>query len=460
MTRRWDLEHFRLKSQELGQLTGAAMAIHAIPDAFLLKHTGVGCKHKTVTQFGTHDWGRGLASHEGWTEVGDRSLIAGSGERLGPYARSSWQRHEPAILAVASVTFIDLAGDDLGDLTRGLDEELPSEVMLLKVPGYEGDVYSGYLATMLDVARRVDWSRGPERRTEVALLGYLWDRYEGDHQGNVQQLGALLKGIGLELGPVWLSGVPWAELQRAAGSGVLVQLPYAAPKAKALRRITKRDPVPADLPIGARATAAFLRSVGRAAGVPDERIEAFTRRQAESLGQRLGSMADRLRGMRVMVLADLPLLAGVMSLLDELGIRVEAAGIRGRSLGGRDELLAALARVGAAPPDGCEILVDPSVHLVRETARRLLRERRLDGVLGSATDHNALSTLPATEVLAPLAGEQLYGAGPLRLEIGFPCREHHCTFAMPFMGYGGVVMWVQRLLSAPRLWDAGRQARV
>jgi hypothetical protein len=31
---------------------------------------------------------------------------------------------------------------------------------------------------------------------------------------------------------------------------------------------------------------------------------------------------------------------------------------------------------------------------------------------------------------------------------------------MPFLGYGGVMMWVQRLLSAPRMWDAGRQVRV
>lgn len=460
MARRWQLEHFRLKSLELGQLTGAAMAIHAIPDAFLLKHTGVGCKHKTVTQFGTHDWGRGLAAHEGWTEVGDKSLIAGSGGRLAPYARSSYERHKPAIMAVSSVTFLDLAGDDFADLVRGLDAELASEVMLLKVPGFEGDLYSGYLSTMLEVLKRVDWSQPPTRKQEVALMGYLWDRYEGDHQGNLQQLGALLKGIGLELGPVWLSGVPWADLQRAAGSGVLMQLPYAAPKAKALKRLTKRELTPAELPLGLRATAAFLHATARAAGVPEGRVDAFVRRQEEGVWQRLGTMADRLRGLRVMVLADLPLLTGVMSLLDELGVRVEVAGIRGRTLGGEAELRAALERVGAAAPDGCEVMVNPSVHRVRETARRLLRERRLDGVLGSATDHNTISTLPASEVLAPIAGEQMFGVGPFRLEIGFPCKEHHCTFAMPFLGYGGVMMWVQRLLSAPRMWDAGRQVRV
>ena len=80
-------------------------------------------------------------------------------------------------------------------------------------------------------------------------------------------------------------------------------------------------------------------------------------------------------------------------------------------------------------------------------------------MLGSATDLNAISTIPASRFLAPLAGEQMFGAGPFKLEVGFPSKEHHCTYAMPFMGYGGVMMWVQRLLSAPRLWDAGRNVR-
>lgn len=451
-----ELEAFRLRSLDLGQLTGASMAIHAVPDAYLLKHTGVGCKHKTVTQFGTHELGRGVAAHEGWTEVGDAGLIRGSGERIGPYVRSAWQRHQPAVIAIASVTFLDLTGDDFPDLARALDAELPCHVVFLKVPGYEGDLWSGYLTTMLALCERLDWSQAVDRPQDVAFLGYLWDRYEGDHQGNLAQIQHLLKGIGLQAGPVLLSGRPMAELADAPRAGVLARLPYATPKAKRLKKVCGRDAVAVDLPIGLGATAAFLRALGTAGGVATARVDAFITRQEASVRERVGTLADRLRGRRVAVLADLPLLAGVCGLLAELGMEVRVAGIRGHTLGGEAALRAALARSGAALPEGCVVLEDPSIARVRDVVGGLLADGGLDGVLGSATDLNGLANLSPAASLARVAGRGMQPEGPFLLEIGFPCRTYHCATPMPTLGYGGVLTWVQRLLTAPRAWDAGR----
>ncbi len=456
----FDLEHFRLKSLDLGQLTGASMALHAIPDAYFLKHTGVGCKHKTVTQFGTHDWAKGVAAHEGWTEVGDAALIRGSGRRVGPYARSAYQRHKPSILAISSVTFLDLTGDDLPDVVAGLDAELPCEVMLLKVPGFEGDLYSGYLTTLVEVCRRMDWSVAPDRAQEVAVLGYLWDRYEGDHQGNQLQLKALLQAIGLSLGPVLFSGTPYTALRDAPRSKTVLCLPYAEPKRKTLQRVCKRDLVSVDLPIGRRFTSQFLRVVASAAGVAGATVEGLIARQETALGERLGTMVDHLRGQSVAVFADLPLLAGTMATLEELGIRVVIAGIRGRTLGKAADLEAALARVGAAVPAGCQVVDQPSLARVRALCADAIAAGTLDGVLGSATDLNALGTLPASTPLRRSAGTASRTTGPFKLEIGFPCRDHHCAYAMPFMGYMGVSIFVQRLLTAPRLWDTGVATRV
>ncbi len=457
---KWDLEYFRLKSMDLGQLTGVSMAVHAVPDAFLLKHTGVGCKHKTVTQFGTHEWGRGLAAHEGWTEVGDASLIRGSADRLGPYARSSWQRHRPAVIVMVSVTFLDLTGDDYANVARDLDEELPCHVVWVRCPGYEGDLWSGYLTATLDLAKRVDWKVEVDRPNDVAFFGYLWDRYEGDHQGNQLQLKALLAGLGLGLGPVWLSGQGFEELSQSPRCGVQVLLPYAAPKAKTVRRLVGRDLVPVQLPIGFRATAAFLRAIGAAAGVEAARVDAVVRKQEAQTRERLGSMLAPLQGRRVAIFADLPLAVGMVALLEELGLVVEAVGIRGHSLGGRAALEAGLTAIGAALPVGCLVIENPSLAKVREVVSTLAQAGRLDGVLGSATDHNAISTLPAGLFMASQAGDQIVGGGPFRLEIGFPCKEHHCTYAMPFLGYMGMLIWVQRLMSAPRLWDGGRSLRL
>ena len=51
----FDLEHYALKSMEFGQLTGLSIGCHAIRDAFLLMHVGVGCKNKAVAHLMAHD---------------------------------------------------------------------------------------------------------------------------------------------------------------------------------------------------------------------------------------------------------------------------------------------------------------------------------------------------------------------------------------------------------------------
>ena len=80
-----DLEHYALKGMEYGQLTGLSIGSHAIRDAFLLMHVGVGCKNKAVAHLMTHDALEDANLREGWTEVGDRDLILGASGRAAPY---------------------------------------------------------------------------------------------------------------------------------------------------------------------------------------------------------------------------------------------------------------------------------------------------------------------------------------------------------------------------------------
>ena len=49
------LEDFALKTHSYGRIAGASLASHAIPDAFLVLHTGVGCKYKGAGQHCLHD---------------------------------------------------------------------------------------------------------------------------------------------------------------------------------------------------------------------------------------------------------------------------------------------------------------------------------------------------------------------------------------------------------------------
>jgi len=445
------LEHFRLRGLEHGRLTGVSIAVHAIADAFLLMHCGVGCKHKATSQLSTHDWGRGVVEREGWTEVGDAELIAGAADRIGPYLRSWARRVEPGLMVVISVTFLDLTGDDTKFVVQEEAPTVDPDVIYIEAAGHKGDLHLGYATALLELVRRMDWRAPPRRPRAVGIVGYLFDRYEGDHAGNLRQLQRLLADTGLEAGPVMLSGVPWADVQAIAECGLIVQLPYMGPRAKGLRRAlrSRRPVIDTMLPIGLRGSTRWMQAVAKGAGADVRRATLKAAARARSVEVRLGPFAARLKGLKVAVFADLPLLAGLLSLLDELGVHVVVAGIRGHSFGGRAELETAVTAYGAPGLDEIEVLEDPSLQLGTTTIATHIGH--LDGVLASSAEINALATL---------GQEALHraGRGPFVVEVGFPCKRYHAVSNQPAYGFLGVFTWAQRLLDAPRLWDSGLDA--
>ena len=451
-----ELEHFRLKTNDLGRLTGVSIALHAIPDAFLLMHCGVGCKHKATSKLSTHDWAENVVDREGWTEVGDAELIEGSAHRIGPYLRSWQKRVEPGLMCVISVTFLDLTGDDYKDEVAQNDREMPCKVIYVPAPGYDGDVYAGYASALVEVVKSLDWKQPVTKPTEVAVLGYLFDRYEGDHQGNLAQLRSLLKALGLSLGATLFSGAPYAKLHDAPRAKTTLCFPYATPRITRLKRLTKRELTVVDLPMGIAGTSRWLREVGAVAGVQQARIEAVVAHKEAQVRKRIGMARQALEGKRVALFADVPLLVGLCTVMLELGLMPVLLGIRGHTLGGEQAVREGVARNGFVLPENLPFLESPSLHAVREAIRELRDLDGVDGMVASATEFNAITTLPAdTFVRYDYRGEPV-GRGMFALEAGFPCKRYHVTRPSPFMGYAGVMGWADRLLNAPRLWDNGR----
>ena len=448
------LDHYEMKAS-YGRLTGVSIGLHAISDGYLLMHVGVGCKDK-VTHLLAHDWEVACNLRQGWTEVGDRDLIVGATARVGPYVRSWSARMNAGFVGVVSATFLDLAGEDIADEVRQIAEEMPMPVVLLPASGYDGDTFDGYAAVCRSVIESLDWKSRPVDPRKVSLLGYFFDRYEGDHAGNLKQLAALLKGIGLSMGPSVLGGTTYAELAAVPESGVLVALPYLQPVAGKLQRFWRRlgrSPLATDLPMGLSGTSAWLRQVARAARLDPARTEAYITLRERKASAPLQKVRSRWLGKPVAVMAEAPLAAGLCGVLLELGLRPVLVATQGASLGGAEALHAALGRMGHTLPADTLVWEDPSLPRFREQVAALLLDNQLDGVFSSATTLAAITSLSPEEV--GREGRR----GPFLVEVGFPCRDFHALIQLPFLGYGGVVTLAQRILQAPRLWDDGRTVR-
>lgn len=442
------LEDYAMKAG-YGRLTGVSIACHAIRDAYLLMHVGVGCKNK-VTHLLAHDWEQHCNLRQGWTEVSDQDLIMGSSRRIGPYLRSWQKRMDSGYVVVVSVTFLELTGEDVeGEIRRALDGA-PVPVDLIPALGFDGDEFDGYASVAQAVLAKVDWKR-PVKRGQVSVLGYFFDRYEGDHTGNMVQLAGLLSGVGASLGPVLFSGRTYAEHLEVSTSEVLVTLPYlpegeAAVAAEA--RTQGRRVVATDLPMGFAGTTRWLKTVGAALRIDPRKVAAYTDKREERARGSLEKMFSRWSRHRVAVFAEPPLAAGVCAMLLELGMQPTLVGLRGKGLGGAAYFRAVLERNGQALPEGAEVLEDPSLARIQNSVRQLLEQGLVDGIIGSATELNPVRTMDARQ---PRARAESPLGEPFVLELGFPCLNYHALQQMPFMGYGGVVSFAQRMIDAPRL---------
>ena len=446
------LEDFALSTHSYGRLTGASLAIHAIPDAFLLLHTGVGCKYKGAGQYCLHDLARPSHHREGYTEVTDLALIKGSASRIPIYVRGWYKKRRPSFMGVASSTFLEMAGEDFAKAVEEAGRSVPCPVAYLQTLGFDGDLYDGYAAVNRKLLELVPFAKTRSQPRRVGVVGYAFDRYEMDHAGNLQQLRFLLESLGLECGPVLLSGRPTAELMELASCGRLVALPYARAYSDGLAALSGRPVVATGLPVGISGTFRWLKDVAEACGVKASVLEGCVRAQSEYARPQLDMFRSyarqRIGAGRTAVFADTPLAAGLCSLLIELGMPPVLAGLRDRSLGGRKAFTEALSRAGTPAPDDLEVLECPSLERVRSRVHELRDRRGLSLVLGSHTELSALGRGPTDR---SGSGEPRPGSAEIpSVEIGFPSLGYHVLFPTPFYGVAGALATAQRIMNLIR----------
>lgn len=434
------LERYALKAHHYGRISGVSLAAHAIPDAFLLLHTGVGCKYKAAAQISIHDWARQPHRREGWTEVGDGALIRGAAARIGPYVRSWYDRQRPGIMLVCTASFLELTGEDVAAAVAEAAGTVPCPVAYVPGFGFDGDLYDGYAGVLRAVLSLVDFS-APARREGVSVVGYFHDRHEADHLANHQQLRALLGELGLSLDAVLLGGQPLSRLERVGRSGLLVALPMAHRLSDALEA-TGRQVVYTGLPMGVRGTSAWVEAVGRAAGVPAAKVAEVTGRLGDYTIRELSPLRERTLGGRSALFAETPVAVGLASFLEEVGLPVRLVGLRDRSFGGAAALAESLAAIGAPLRGDAEVLGDPSFWLLGSRLESLAGEQALRVVVGSAGEVamarqslRAPESSPAESRVATLI-------------TGFPSTGYHALAPLPTLGYGGAVTLGHRLLEA------------
>lgn len=239
---------------------------------------------------------------------------------------------DAGIVLSTTFDFHELVGFPMKEITRR--HARPGGPLVAHIPSKSlgGTWLEGYARTCEALAQAVTLRPGRRKKGSVALVGYLFDRDEPDHAGNLRELKRLLAGLGLRVESVWLSGGGRAELEAAERADLVLSLPYAREAARTIAKRTGAKLVETELPLGLSATERFLLKAGSAAG---GRKRAAALAAEESLAAVRDTQAHVLRvvaGRGAEILQDDPHLdAALRELCAELGLLLgPAAGDDGR----------------------------------------------------------------------------------------------------------------------------------
>ncbi|MBI5241269.1 MAG: hypothetical protein HY926_12425 [Elusimicrobia bacterium] len=400
-------------------LQGAYLAFNAIPDAYFLGD-GPSCIFaKAEHVHGRHDLFSTLLSCASdhrihYTGVNVFTIAGKFEDQIAAAMRRIHARPGCGVLFVGSMPMCTIAGTDYERLLR---EALPPggkpAFLLPRRSAVSGDWLDGYASVLEAMAEGMDLGGSRPERGRVAVVGYLMDRNEGDHRGNVAELERMLRALGLEPASVWLSGRPYETLREARRAEAVLSLPHGRGAARVLARRLGVRVVEAGLPFGLAGTRRFVEALGRGFD-RGKQAAAFIRRELDLAAPRLkGTVPQAFSGRRIAFAGDPHYGAAFAEFIDELGGRTGPLLLMGaaRHLP-REGQEALLRRPGAA--------FEPMTVDV-EDGRCGLGLRGVDLIVGNTIAFEIM-TLPASW-----------------LEFGFRCEFTHCLKDEPFLGFPGAL---------------------
>lgn len=407
-------------------LHGVYLAVNAIPDVHLL-FDGPACGYdKAFLVAGTHDLFSRLfqfpAHHRVTvTDVQADSLAFDRDDEIIRMIDQIHRSGEAALTLLSAMPMAAITGIDYPAIIRRATAETGACIALIPPKTFHHDWLVGYAEALCSlVDHLVEEQPHAGDNSDVAVVGYLFDRNEGDHTGNVTEIRRVCEALSLRLVSVWLDGSPTSALGEVGRASTLISLPYGRRAAQAIAAKTGAAVVPLDLPVGLRASRQWILRLGEATGRTAEAERFVDAELARCVPVLDLAIADFLQDRRFAFSGDPFLGEAILTALDEVGCVPDHA-----VLFGAEESTANLVRVhqlNVVKTEYCARLGDV---LERGT-------QEIDFFVGNSYFHYLV---------------RLQDARKPFVELGFPSYRHHCLAEHPFLFFRGFVNLVNRVVN-------------
>ena len=421
------LEDFRDIQRKLNYtfLNGVFLVINAIPDAYLLLDAPPCGYNKMYFVHKTHDLFSDLSRRNTThriccTEVRPDDIIHERDDQISRLMLRVAKEKDCGVVLVCSMPMATITGTQYGLIADKAQKK--TSIPLLEIPSksLQMDWLGGYDETLLAMAGKMDLKKNSQKSGNAAIVGYLFDRNEGDHIGNLNELARILAGLSLDLVSVWLSGCPFGRLRDIEKAKTIISLPYGRKAAREIARKTGADLIELDIPLGIENTKEWVCRIGSRLGRSKQAQTFIDEELKEVIPVNNLVAPEYILGKTFSLAADPYLCHCLAGTLTDLGGKISQAVIFGTPQANKN--------IAFYKQPSFDIIYEPRYGEAFD-----LDTSKADIFIGNS---QISSLLRIKNNKKPF------------IELGFPSFNYHCLSVSPLWGFKGYVNFLNRIINS------------
>ena len=277
----------------------AQQTVLAIPGGIPVIHAGPGCASKAAGfaafQSGLQGEGYAGRTHISCTNAGEKEVVFGGEKNLEQVIDGAINVLKGDIFVALSGCTAGIIGDDTAQVARSFAQKnLP--VVGVDTAGFKGNNYIGHELVVRAIVDQFVGKVEPEVKKGLVNLWTVVPFQDPFWRGDLEELKSLLEKLGLTVNTFFgysSEGVEeWKQIPNAEYN-ILVS-PWVG--LDIVKDLEKKYGTPyihyPVLPVGAKATSEFLRTIGRITGIDKEKVEGLIKKEEKRYYEYFISFSD------------------------------------------------------------------------------------------------------------------------------------------------------------------------
>jgi nitrogenase molybdenum-iron protein beta chain len=264
---------------------GGALALaRAIPRLIPIAHASKGCAYNYYIggNAGAGYFGGGYCGAVSIpsTNVSEKEVVFGGEGRLEEQIRTTIEIMDGDLYLVVSGCMVEMIGDDVKGVVDNLD--FPQKILAVSTPSFKGNAHCGYDMVLEVFVREYIVRQEKKKNKKVNVFGLIPGN-DVFYKGNLKEIKRMLSLIGVEANTLIGERETLEDIRNAGDAelNIILSDVFAPLTEKAFLETHGIPSMREQLPIGFLQSAAFLKRVGAALGIPEAEIEKALKNEEE-----------------------------------------------------------------------------------------------------------------------------------------------------------------------------------